>query len=111
QSLGPACLLGFEGRHLDREFGGAFDVLQVDEFPSFPLCAIREISVLGERLDRSVSSVSVSCCQPPASSIVVRRHRPAVPLKLKNSPVRARPECSSTKCPSSRIASTSVKNE
>ncbi len=30
-----------------------------------------------------MSSVSVSCCQPPASSIAQRRHTPAVPLKLK----------------------------
>ena len=30
-----------------------------------------------------MSSVSVSCCQPPASSMAVRRQTPAVPLKLK----------------------------
>ena len=41
--------------------------------------------------------------------IVSRRHIPAVPLKLKNTPARLRPPCSSTKCPSSRIASTCVR--
>ena len=30
-----------------------------------------------------MSSVSVSCCQPPASSMAARRQTPAVPLKLK----------------------------
>ena len=33
-------------------------------------------------------SVSVSCCQPPASSMATRRQIPAVPLKLKNTPLR-----------------------
>ena len=35
-----------------------------------------------------MSSVSVSCCQPPASSMARRRHMPAVPLKLKKTPLR-----------------------
>jgi hypothetical protein len=35
-----------------------------------------------------MSSVSVSCDQPPASSIAVRRQMPAVPLKLKKRPER-----------------------
>ena len=33
-----------------------------------------------------MSSVSVSCCQPPASSMAARRQIPAVPLKLKKTP-------------------------
>ena len=37
-----------------------------------------------------MSSVSVSCCQPPESSMALRRQMPAVPLKLMNRPERLR---------------------
>ena len=58
-----------------------------------------------------MSSVSVSCCQPPASMIVALRHMPAVPLKLKKRPERLRAMCSMTKCPSSIIDCTRVSIE
>ena len=52
------------------------------------------------RSEISVSSVIESDDQPPASSMHARRHIPAVPLKLKNRPVRCRYVCSMMKCPS-----------
>ena len=50
ESLGPACLLGLEGRHLDRQFRRAFDVLEIFEPPSLDLRAIAEIGVFGQRI-------------------------------------------------------------
>jgi hypothetical protein len=41
-----------------------------------------------------MSSVTVSCCQPPASTMAARRQMPAVPLKLKKRPERLRAMCS-----------------
>ena len=58
-----------------------------------------------------MSSVSVSCDQPPASMMVERRQMPAVPLKLKKRPERWRAVCSMTKWPSSIIACSSVRRE
>ena len=58
-----------------------------------------------------MSSVSVSCCQPPAAAMAARRHIPAVPLKLKKRPDQARPACSITKWPSSSSACASVSAE
>ena len=58
-----------------------------------------------------MSSVSVSCCQSPASAMAARRQMPAVPLKLKKRPDQLRPACSMMKCPSSMSASTSVSAE
>ena len=55
-----------------------------------------------------MSSVSVSCCQPPASAMAARRQMPAVPLKLKKRPDQLRPACSMMKWPSSISACTSV---
>src|SRR6202035_1310336 len=48
QSLGPASLLSFERSHFDRQFGGAFHILQVNKLPSLKLRAIGEIGVFGE---------------------------------------------------------------
>jgi hypothetical protein len=43
-----------------------------------------------------MSSVTVSCSQPPASAMAARRQMPAVPLKLKKRPERLRAMCSMT---------------
>ena len=34
EALGPSRLLRLEGRHLDREFGGAFNFREIFEFPT-----------------------------------------------------------------------------
>ena len=47
EALGPACLLGLEGGHLDWELGGALDVLEVFELPADELGAVVEVSVFG----------------------------------------------------------------
>ena len=41
--------------------------------------------------------------EPPLAEIALRRQIPAVPLKLKNPPVRLRVVCSTTKWPSSMM--------
>ena len=51
-----------------------------------------------------MSSVRVSCSQPPASSMAWRRQIPAVPLKFMNRLFQARAGCSTTKWPSMPIA-------
>ena len=43
------------------------------------------------------SEQSVRACQPPASSMAVRRHTPAVPLKLKKKPEANLACCSTAK--------------
>ena len=50
QALGPARLLRLERGHLDGEFGGTLDVLQIDELPAFQLRAIGKVGVFGERV-------------------------------------------------------------
>ena len=101
QSFGPARLLRFERGHLDRQFCRTFDILQIDELPAFELRAIGKVGVFGERVVLPAAGFVDRC----------RRQTPAVPLKLKKTPLRARPECSSTKWPSSRMASTCVRKE
>src|SRR5204862_5939858 len=46
QTFGPARLLSLERRHLNGKLSRTLHVLQVNEFPTFELRAIREISVL-----------------------------------------------------------------
>ena len=58
---------------------GRHDVLAVDELPA---------RRAGRGSDRSRSSVSVSCCQPPRVAMASLRQMPPVPLKLKSQPGR-----------------------
>ena len=88
---------------------GAYDLIMLDD-PWFPRFASEQLltdltPLLQQRGQANPDSDFL------ATSIALCRHTPAVPLKLKKTPLRARPECSSTKCPSSRMASTSVRNE
>ena len=60
-----------------------------------------EIQVLDDSTDETRS----------IAELAVRRHTPAVPLKLKKRPPRLRPPCSRMKWPSSRIAWIFVSSE
>ena len=99
ESFGPTRLLCFEGRHFDGHFGGTFDILKIFEAPALQLRAIAEVGVFGQRVMLPASSFADDSF----------RHMPAVPSKLKKTPPRERPPCSSTKWPSSRMASTCVR--
>src|SRR5581483_4569117 len=57
QALGPARLLCFKSGHLDRECGGAFQVLQIEEAPAVELSAIGEVGVLGEGVVLPAASI------------------------------------------------------
>src|ERR1700691_3843488 len=48
QALGPTRLLRLEGGHLDGQFGGALNVLQITEFPALHLRAIAKVGVFGQ---------------------------------------------------------------
>ncbi len=48
EALGPACLLGFEGSHLNWQLRGALDILQILELPPDELGAIAEVGIFGE---------------------------------------------------------------
>ena len=100
QALGPARLLHLEAVGFDRQLRRALDARDINEFPALQLRAIAEIGIFGQRVVL------------PSAGIVdhrLARRIPAVPLKLKNSPPPQRATCSSTKWPSSSIASTSVR--
>src|SRR6201999_4426621 len=75
QALRPARLLRLEGRHLDRQLGRTFDVLQVAELPACKLRGIAEIGVFGERVVLPTSRV-VNGLSPPHSrgAVEVEEH-------------------------------------
>src|SRR5208282_4509295 len=48
QTLGPTGLLRFEAVHIDGQFGSAFDLREIEEFPTFELRPIGKVGVLGK---------------------------------------------------------------
>src|SRR5581483_1074718 len=48
QSFGPARLLRFERGHLNWQFCGTLNVLQINKFPAFELRTVRKIGIFGE---------------------------------------------------------------
>ena len=101
QALGPARLLRLEGVHFHGQLGGAFDLRQVEKFPAAQLRAVGKIGVFGERVVL------------PAAGFVDGRAAPDArrAVEIEKQPAAERDECSITKWPSSRIASTSVSAE
>src|SRR5207302_3620607 len=75
KALGPPRLLGLESCHLNGKLSRTLHVLQVNEFPTFELRAIREISILGKRIVLPPSSFLDSAASPDASrSIEVKKN-------------------------------------
>jgi len=68
--LAQRWLLGFEGGHLDGDFGGALNVLEVFEFPAEDLGAIAEVGVLGEGVVLPAAGLVDDAAAPDAGGAV-----------------------------------------
>src|SRR5438046_7600136 len=78
ETLGPACLLGLESRHLNGQLRRTLNVLEIFEFPAFELGAIRKIGVFGQRVMLPALGVFYRFAPPHAgSSIEVEEHAAA----------------------------------
>ena len=87
---GPTALLALERSQLRRYSGRRRHVRQIETLPTVELGAVTQVQIFAQRVDL------------PAARVVDAdaRHRPAVPLKPKNQPLRWRTVCSTTKWPS-----------
>ena len=68
--LGPACLLGFEGGHLNGQLCGALDVLEVHELPADHLRAVAEVGVFGEGVVLPAAGLADDAGAPHAGGAV-----------------------------------------
>ena len=68
-------MLRLERGHLDREFSGTLDILQINKLPAFQLRAIGKIGVFGERVVLPAARL-VDGCAPPHSggAVEVEEH-------------------------------------
>ena len=83
QPLGPARLLRLECGHLHRQLGRAFDVLQINELPSFELGAIGKIGVFGERVMLPAAGFVDGAAPPHAGGAVeVEENAAARPTRV-----------------------------
>ena len=83
QSLGPARLLRLECRHLHRQLGRTFDILQVNKLPSFELRAIGKVGVFGERVVLPAAGFVNGASPPHAGGAVeVKENAAARPSRV-----------------------------
>ena len=75
QSFCPARLLGLECGHFNRQFGGALNVLQVYEFPSFELGAVGKVRIFGQRVVLPSTGFFDGAAPPyTGSSVEIEKH-------------------------------------
>jgi hypothetical protein len=76
RSFCPAMLLAFEAVHIDREFGGCFNVIEKNKAPSLELGSIAEVHVLGECVVFPSTSVGDAGFPPNAAGSIEREKAP-----------------------------------